>query len=158
MNNPQKKVYIAGPFFNQVELEFVQEVEFILESAGIQYFSPRSEGVLIEMKDKEKAAALERIYQSNIDNICECNTMIAIIDGRDPGTIFEIGYMTALKDLFQNRKIITITNQDFGMNVMICQSVDAHLRSTVHLFHCAIFAVGGSLNGKQFMEDRGEAW
>jgi len=131
----KQKFYIAAPFFNEKQVKIVEGIEEILSANGFDYFSPRKEGVLIDVPPEERAQHTQRIYDSNINNIEDCDCMIAVVDGRDIGTIFEIGYFTALKKNWGydgdgneiTRRLITFTDENFGLNVMIQKSVDAHM-------------------------------
>lgn len=125
-------VYIAGPFFNDEQVQVVRRVEEMLKERKIDYFSPRSEGVLLDLSEEERQAAKHDIYAKNVEMICECDHMIAIIDDRDIGTIWEMGYATAL-----NIPVTTLSNQDYGLNVMLAESVKAH---TLSVFD-AVFSV-----------------
>ena len=86
------KVYIAAPFFNESQLTTVKEVESALSTVGIDYFSPRIGGILQDMEKEEQHKKFERIYLENISAMESCSHMVACIDDRDTGTIFEIGY------------------------------------------------------------------
>jgi nucleoside 2-deoxyribosyltransferase len=59
--------------------------------------------------------------------------MIAVVDDRDIGTIFEIGFFASKKLSQKDNLLITFTNKSFGLNVMIQQSVDAHLKGASDL-------------------------
>ena len=81
-------VYLASPFFTMAERMMVDETRSALEALGLQVFSPFHEigpgpADIVAPAD---LAALER-----------CDAVFALIDGLDAGTIFEIGYATALK-------------------------------------------------------------
>lgn len=121
------KVYIAAPFFTPDQLDLVLQVELALQSHSIQYFSPRLEGLVSDLTDEEKKTRLKEVYQSNVDNILACNHMIALIDVKDTGTIFEIGYAARLRETLPKRYITTFTNQNKQINVMLMQTVDAHI-------------------------------
>jgi hypothetical protein len=124
------KLYLAAPFFNAEQLRVVEGIETTLENAGVKFFSPRREGVLVGLAPADRAAHLQRIYQSNIDNILECSMMLAVVDGRDIGTMFEIGFFTSkrLSEEHKDNLLVTYTDCSFGLNVMIQQSVDAHVK------------------------------
>ena len=57
------------------------------------------------------------------------NILFAVVDGRDTGTVYEMGYFKALADHFKyknksseaehKRYSITYTNENFGLNVML---------------------------------------
>lgn len=86
------KVYIAAPFFNPAQLETVKRLERIFERSDTPYFSPRAGGILQDMDKEKQHQTFEQIYKSNVDAMESCSHMIACIDNRDTGTIFEIGY------------------------------------------------------------------
>lgn len=157
------KVYIAGPFFNDEQVKLITAIETLFNSMEIKYFSPRSFGVLGEMDQDLRAKMTRDIYRKNIEEIDACDVMLAVIDDRDVGTIFEIGYAAALRKLYteefgEMRFIITISNKGYGMNVMLRESIDAHLHGLSHLRECINLALSGELDGKKFMADRGQAW
>lgn len=116
-----KHVYIASPFFTNEEIQFVTEVEKSLSSIGIEYYSPMREGILKPDAPEDEQI---RLYTSNIGAIEERPLMVANIDDRDPGTLFEMGYAAALGKL-----IITITRHNYNVNVMLARSVLAHTRT-----------------------------
>ena len=53
--------------------------------------------------------------------ISACSKVLAVIDDRDIGTIWEMGYATG-KEI----PVITISNSSYGLNVMLAESVQAH--------------------------------
>ncbi len=113
--------YIASPFFNKEQLNTVKSIEKALDLARINYFSPRSEGVLIDMSDKERKKKFNDIYESNIEHMKGASFMIANIDDRDIGTAFEIGFMCSLR-----KPIFSYSGNDYQINIMLRQSVVAH--------------------------------
>ena len=119
-------IYIAAPFFNLEQLAVVECIESTLEKNNLEYFSPRSEGVLLDMNDEDRVLKIQEIYDSNIRHLNDCDNMIAVVDGRDSGVIFEIGYFAALSKVSKKR-IITFTNKNFGLNVMIQKTVCGHV-------------------------------
>lgn len=121
----ETRVYIAAPFFNQEQLLAVNEIENILDKYGIEYFSPRLDGVLTEMSKTEKSERMKGIFLGNIAELNRCNLMIAVIDNYDTGTVFELGFFFGKK---KEEPIITVSNRDFDLNVMLKFSVSCHLK------------------------------
>lgn len=123
--------YLAAPFFTPEQLAFVKEIEWVLDEYQIDYFSPRLEGTIIEMEPEEKKRRMDSIYEKNVVEIKASHFMIAVIDGRDQGTIFEVGYFRGSASYGWRaglpHYIITITNEGHGVNVMLRNSTDAHL-------------------------------
>ena len=118
------KVYIASPFFNEEQLEVVKQIEAELEKEGIEYFSPRKDGVLKDMDKKSREEIAPEIYKKNIAGVRNCTAVIAVIDNFDPGTVFELGYAAAF-----DKKIITLSMKNYGLNVMLSQCVVVHALS-----------------------------
>ena len=114
-------IYIAAPFFNEEQVEFVDAIEQCLELNGLEYYSPRSEGVLMNMTPEEKKARMKYIFDKNVEMLDKCDIVLAVIDNYDTGTVWEIGYAYA-----KGKKIITITDHYYGVNVMINECIVAH--------------------------------
>ena len=79
---------------------------------------------MLDLTEEEKQNEKNRIYKTNVKNIDNCSMMVAVIDDRDIGTIWEMGYATATK-----KPIISFSNQDYGLNVMLAESVQAHVKN-----------------------------
>lgn len=79
------QIYLASPFFTMSELRVVEEAYELLNAAGCDVFSPYHDvgfgGPEVAPKD---LAGLEA-----------SNRILAVLDGCDPGTIFEVGYAVA---------------------------------------------------------------
>ncbi len=86
------QVYLAGPFFNLPQLWLLNEARAALEEQGLVVFSPRDHvGELTHAKDMTKIA------DADIKGLVESDLVFALVDGFDPGTIFELGFARALK-------------------------------------------------------------
>lgn len=83
----QYDVYLAAPFFDMGQRWFVEEAKQCLESQGLKIFSP--------LHDIGRGAAQE-VAPRDIEGIKNSKVIFSIINGLDTGTIFEIGYATAL--------------------------------------------------------------
>ena len=136
MNLNKISVYIAAPFFNQIQLARVMEIETILDKHGIKYFSPRSEGSIKMLPIEEREVASCKLYNLNISGMIQSDLMIALTDGYDPGTMFEVGFYSSMNMLISNKlqcKLFTITNENKGLNLMLKHPVHCHLTSADHL-------------------------
>jgi len=138
------KIYIASPFFNEEQIAFVKKIEDELESITLDFYSPRLDGILMNMTSEERAQSKRKIYDNNVKNIIDCDIMVAVIDDRDQGTVFEMGYAAAIR-----KQIITITNKDYDVNIMLAESVYAHLKE----FHDLIPAVQAARLGSPWLID-----
>lgn len=80
------RVYIAAPFFNLGELWMVEEIRRQLLGMGVAVFSP--------LHDVGRGPANE-IAEKDLQGLDNCQAVLAILNGGDTGTIFEIGYAVA---------------------------------------------------------------
>jgi Nucleoside 2-deoxyribosyltransferase/pfkB family carbohydrate kinase len=77
------QVYLAGPFFSIPQRWMIEETRNILLGLGVRVFSP--------LHDVGRGSA-EKVVPADIKGIEDSNVMLALLDGRDTGTIFEVGY------------------------------------------------------------------
>ncbi len=78
-------IYLAGPFFSIEQRWLIDQCKSFLESAGARVFSPVHE---IGLGGPEVAEA-------DLAGLARCDAVFAILDGWDPGTLFETGWATA---------------------------------------------------------------
>lgn len=138
-----KNIYLAAPFFTPMQLELVQEVEKLISTIpGLTYFSPRSEGVLKDMTAEERAASMQRIFQSNVDHIQGCDCLLAILDHKDTGTTWELGMAYGMNSSGEGKligehnpiKIFGFTgNPLVEINVMLKKCLHAHAAGMAEL-------------------------
>ncbi|WP_040726959.1 PfkB family carbohydrate kinase [Thiomicrorhabdus sp. Kp2] len=76
-------VYLAGPFFSLSQMWMINETRIHLQNAGFDVFSPYHDVGI---------GSAEKVVEKDIQGIEECDVLYAIFDGRDPGTLFEVGY------------------------------------------------------------------
>lgn len=155
MNQP--KVYLAAPFFNPKQIAFVVDIEKVIERGGYRMFSPRKGDNALEMnailRDGGSPPSPLRwaVFNDNCINIDDADLLVAVIDDFDSGVLFEIGYAYA-----RQIPIVTITNCDFGCNLMLAHSVIGHLKSLVELND--VLQIGyGSLGLNSSMHNYGRA-
>ena len=94
VKDDKAKVYIAGPFFTMAELWLVEQACRSLDSLGVSFFSPYHEAGLLRdyTDDQAHQKEIERVVEADLRGLKECKAVFAILDGCDPGTIFEIGW------------------------------------------------------------------
>lgn len=89
------KIYIAGPFFNEKELQCIEQVEQIVTEKGHTFFSPRTlDFTHLGIGTNPWSQA---IFNEDIKEINNCDMMVVLYHGNysDSGTAFEIGYAYA---------------------------------------------------------------
>lgn len=79
----QGKVYLAGPFFDLGQRWLVEEALIALRDLGVDVFSPVHE---------VGPGPAELVAPADIKGLEDSDVVLALMNGLDPGTIFEIGY------------------------------------------------------------------
>lgn len=77
-----RKIYIAAPFFNISQRWLVNEIKQLLENMGIKTFSPYHDVGF---------GTSAQVAQADIKGIDDSDAVLAVVDGLDSGTLFEIG-------------------------------------------------------------------
>jgi nucleoside 2-deoxyribosyltransferase len=99
-----KRVYLAGPFFSMSQRWMIHETREALLKCGFRIFSPIHDVGI---------GGPDEVVQKDIDAIKEADVMVAIGDGLDSGTLFEIGFARALNKtvivLVENEKETSLT-------------------------------------------------
>jgi hypothetical protein len=80
------RVYLAAPFFNLAERWVVEEVRNQLVDMGVPIFSP-----IHEIGEGPG----EIVAPQDLAGLDECQVVLAILNGSDAGTVFEVGYAVA---------------------------------------------------------------
>ncbi len=80
------KVYLAGPFFTIGQRWLVEEARTHLKDMGLEVFSP--------LHDVGHGPAAE-VAMKDLAAFEQCDRVLALLDGTDPGTVFEVGYARA---------------------------------------------------------------
>ncbi|WP_299819176.1 PfkB family carbohydrate kinase [uncultured Roseibium sp.] len=78
------KIYLAGPFFTLAQRWMVEEARMCLMSLGANVFSP--------IHDVGSHGDAEYIAKRDLDGLEQCSVVLALLDGEDAGTLFEVGH------------------------------------------------------------------
>lgn len=78
------RIYLAGPFFTLSQRWLIEEANDVLHRLGVSVFSP-----LHEVGMPGDAAAIATL---DLAGLRDCTAVLALIDGEDAGTMFELGY------------------------------------------------------------------
>lgn len=84
----EHNVYIASPFFTDIDNERLDIIEKMLEDNGLTYFSPRKQSAIGPISEPE---VREKAFKMNVDNIKAADFVIAETSRKDLGTLFEAG-------------------------------------------------------------------
>ena len=98
-----KKVYIAGPLFDDHERSYLEKISKILERNSFETFLPHRDAGLVEGEFTMKTKRI--IFDTDMKYLKSADIVVALLTGRDvdSGTSAEIGYAHAL-----NKKLIGI--------------------------------------------------
>jgi hypothetical protein len=80
------RIYIAAPFFNLAERWIVEEVRNQLLGMNVPVFSP--------LHDVGEGPG-DVVAPLDLAGLDECQVVLAILNGSDAGTVFEVGYAVA---------------------------------------------------------------
>lgn len=83
----RRQVYLAGPFFDLAQVWMVQQSRTHLLDMGVKVFSPYHDIGLGSAQD---------VVGMDLDGIKVSDMVLALADGLDAGTVYEIGYARAL--------------------------------------------------------------
>ncbi|MGI6264841.1 MAG: nucleoside 2-deoxyribosyltransferase [Acutalibacteraceae bacterium] len=89
-----KRVYFAGPLFNQAEKDFNARLAKVLEDHGYQVFLPQRDGIeaaLLEGKTEEEL--VDMIFSLDAGEVKKADILFMNLDGRvpDEGACVELG-------------------------------------------------------------------
>lgn len=118
------KIYLASPFFTTEQLAVVEQIESTLRGLGHEVFSPREGTKLGETLGKtmeERKASAKEIYKRNVDAMTWADITVAVVDGSDAGTLWEMGWCSA-----KRTPIVSFTSKLKGLNIMLQECVVAH--------------------------------
>lgn len=80
-------IYLAGPFFTIGQFFLIEEFHNALRDLRVDVFSPFHD---VGMATSSKSS--EEIAKRDLQGLDDSDVMLALLDGEDPGTYFEIGY------------------------------------------------------------------
>lgn len=120
-----KRLYLASGFFNPQQVAVVEKLEtMICAIDGIELYSPRKDGVLINMTKEQRVVAGAKIFEINCREITMSDLLFAVIDDFDTGVVFEMGYAYG-----SDKIIVTYTEHDSrGLNIMLRGATSGHCR------------------------------
>lgn len=126
-----KKVYLASPFFNDTEMVNMNTVLTVLRAKGLEVFAPYEGSKDLAGFGTEQWK--EKVFRLDVDNIDDADIVVSIINyGNvdDTGTAWELGYAYV-----KGKPIIVVDLSNSTINLMVAQSLHAHLTSIEELFN-----------------------
>lgn len=108
------KLFLSGPFFDHEQVERLEKVKNALESLGHEVYSTSHRNSRIDLRS---AAERNDRFRLLCEEIANSDGVFAVLDGRDPGTIWEMGYAFAL-----GKPMIAFSEMEGYFSLMIDQS------------------------------------
>ncbi|CPU63358.1 sugar kinase%2C ribokinase [Mycobacteroides abscessus] len=84
VGGPGPQVYLAGPFFNIAQRQLVTLIRTALVQLGVEVFSPLH----------EIGRGGDEVAEGDLEGLRSSNSVLAVLDGADAGTLFEVGWAT----------------------------------------------------------------
>jgi nucleoside 2-deoxyribosyltransferase len=79
------KFYIAGPFFNEPQIEVIRRIEEMMIQHDVPFFSPRLQPANQPGKITNEMAA--EIFKNNVENLYDCDRVLAVLDWTLPPNV-----------------------------------------------------------------------
>ncbi len=111
-----RQIYLAAPFFTELQLKEIVQVEGLLTQHGTTFFSPRLE---CRYKLDSPPIVARRAFWLNKFHIKSCHLIIALLSFPDAGASWELGYAEA----FNKPRLGVTGNNKVGLNLMIGMTV-----------------------------------
>lgn len=136
--------FAAGWFTPRQNRLYDKLTEILKKYPELEWFIPRDLGIDLAIKSpKERELLINKVFALDTGMILltakNDGFILAVIDDYDTGVIWECGFAFGIS--LGKLPIVTYTDKDYGLNVMIRQSAMAHIRGVKELetfLHCYI--------------------
>ncbi|WP_277587420.1 nucleoside 2-deoxyribosyltransferase [Psychrobacillus antarcticus] len=117
-----KRVYLASPFFNDKEIEYLEQVEKILEEKELKVFSPFRNPMAEQTQVGSRQWSIET-FMNDIKYIKWSEIVVGIYHGNysDSGTAWELGYAYATD------KPVVLVHVGENSNLMVHEGSHANI-------------------------------
>ena len=123
------RIYLAGPYFNYGERWLVDLMREGLRGLGVEVFSPFHE---------VGEGPPNKVAPADIQGLERCSAVLALLDGMDAGTLFEVGYAKA-----RNIPVVGLAEQPDNPDLCMLQGTGVPIYP--NLAQAAYHAVWSSL-------------
>ncbi|HHY94984.1 MAG TPA: hypothetical protein GX513_08255 [Firmicutes bacterium] len=83
------RVYLAGPFFHEGQVLVIDGIRALLRQHGFEVFSPMHDAGVSGLVSEDG------LFARDVQALDVCDVVVAVLDGEDPGTMWECGYACA---------------------------------------------------------------
>jgi nucleoside 2-deoxyribosyltransferase len=122
--SPRPVVYLAGPFFTMAQSWLVDEARKELDNVGLAVFSP--------FHDVGTGKSDAEIAKLDLEGLDRADMVLALLDGLDAGTLFEVGFATKGK-----KPVVCFASQEAASDFTMMSGTGATVTSD---FATAIYA------------------
>jgi len=131
-------IYFAGGWFTEKQNKLYDKITRILkeEFSELEFFIPRDLGInLMEKSPEERKLMMKKTFALDTGMLLVTaktdGFILAIIDDYDVGMVWECGFAFGIS--LGKLPIVTYTDMDYGLNVMLRESAIAHIRGADEL-------------------------
>lgn len=105
------RIFLSGPFFNDEEVERIGRVKNTLETLGYEVYSTSHRNPPIDLSSHAQKSRRFKLLCREIE---KSDGLFAVLDDRDAGTIWEMGYASAL-----GKPVVAFTEGEPFFSLMI---------------------------------------
>lgn len=125
-----RRIYLASPWFNQEQKYRMTAVLAVLREWEAKGEHRKAYAPFVELLCPPEAGAETRkkIYDANVNEAAYSDVVVAVTDGKDIGTLFELGYAACARDVGSTNTpvlvgvALTLGNNPF--NLMLAEGLD----------------------------------
>lgn len=141
------RVYLASPWFTPEQMQRMEDTLAVLrewESSGpnrkvyapyVELLCPPDAGLDVRKK----------IYDSNVREAAYADVVVAVTDGKDIGTLYELGYAACARDMHEMGSPLlfglALSLGDRPFNLMLAEGLDAVCKTLDQLRELMLFGV-----------------
>ncbi|MCT2870683.1 nucleoside 2-deoxyribosyltransferase [Limosilactobacillus fermentum] len=129
------RIYLAGPFFSDEQIDRIARAEQALTQNQTvdSFFSPRlSDENSIPLLKEGTPEWAQMIFKKDVEEIDDADLVVAVADfvhaNVDSGTAFEVGYA-----YHSNKPIVIVQELDESLNLMLGQALTHYTTSVADL-------------------------
>lgn len=129
--------YFAMGWFSEEQSKLYDKLKGVLaEFPELEWFFPRDLGInLMEIPKKERELNLKKVFALDTGMILVTmktdGFILAVIDDFDTGMVWEMGFAFGIG--LGRLPVVTYTDKNYGLNVMLKESAVAHIKGEMQL-------------------------
>lgn len=109
------QVYLAGPFFSYSQKWLIGQFYRALLGEGVKVFSPLHDVGIGEAQE---------VTEPDIEGLNDSNVVLAVVDGLDSGTLFEIGYAVS-----KGKKVVAYVQNESKKSLLMLEGTHCDIET-----------------------------